>query len=169
MPNIHKVFEALIGQPVWGSRLGVGSFLTMEFGKPHLEIREPRKSLKNRRITPRGEWHFWVYCCAWKAHIGDGLYVTSEEDRNSLQKVPDFLDGQILLSTKSDTGNVKFTLEFDLGGSIDLYPYNGDEISEMWLLYHSPDVWTCTSDGKINLSNENDAPLDYTTEDPPIN
>lgn len=159
MLNIDEVFDAIVGRPAWGVRLGVGSFVTMEFGEPHLVVVEPRKSLKNRRVIPHGEWHFWIYCCNWKARIGDGQYVTSEDDRASLQKAADFLDGQILLSAKIDPQDVKCIFSFDLGGIIELTPYRGDGPNEMWLLYHSPDVWTCTSDGRIEVSNEHDVPV----------
>lgn len=158
MHTIEDVFAPLIGLPAWRVTAGVGSFLTMEFGNPHLEIREPIKSLKNRGVYPKGEWHFWIYCCDWKAYIGNGQYVTSEEDRASLQKVASFFDGQILLSAKLDTESVKCTFSFDLGGVIELTPYLDGEANEMWLLYHSPDVWTCTNEGEITRGNIHDVP-----------
>jgi hypothetical protein len=38
--DFEKVFKGILGKPCWDVKPGHGSFLTMEFGKPHLEVRE---------------------------------------------------------------------------------------------------------------------------------
>lgn len=40
----------------WGARLGVGSFVTIEFGE---EVKEQPSS------KTHGEWHLWVYMATW--------------------------------------------------------------------------------------------------------
>ena len=63
--QIEKIISKLYGIPCWGVRPGFGSFLTLEFGKPHLKVREPvvagrsspvsvRKRLARRRVYVHG-------------------------------------------------------------------------------------------------------------------
>ena len=81
---IRLTFEHVYGLPCWNAKSGWGSFLTMEFGLPHLEIREPsppkpdwslrtRRSQARRLVVVHGEWHLWIYCCEWKVHTGKKL------------------------------------------------------------------------------------------------
>src|SRR5215213_6024148 len=74
---LRRAFAPLIGLAAWSVRIGHGSFLTLEFGTPHLSVREPivakpgasekvRKALARRRVRPVGEWHLWIYCWHWR-------------------------------------------------------------------------------------------------------
>ena len=47
-PVFERVFRKLYGKPCWGVTNWYGSGIHFEFGKPHLEIREPR-GLQTRR------------------------------------------------------------------------------------------------------------------------
>jgi hypothetical protein len=71
MENIKEFFVPFIGDMVWQVRRGYGSFLTMEFGLPHLAVREPifacpgatarvRRNLERRAVAVVGDCHFWV-------------------------------------------------------------------------------------------------------------
>jgi hypothetical protein len=79
---LRQTFAPLIGLPAWFVRKGYGSSLTMEFGNPHLEIRQPkaaspqvsdqvRRALARRLVLPRGDWHLWIYCCHWRVLAED--------------------------------------------------------------------------------------------------
>jgi hypothetical protein len=46
-PIFHRVFREIYGKPCWNVRPGYGSFLTLEFGKPHLDVREPAAASKD--------------------------------------------------------------------------------------------------------------------------
>src|SRR5436305_1318277 len=74
---LRRAFVPLIGLPAWFVHQGYGSFLTLEFGAPHLRVREPRAARGNvsekvkklflkRRVSVKGEWHLWIYCCQWR-------------------------------------------------------------------------------------------------------
>jgi hypothetical protein len=41
---VGDAFSKIYGLPAWQVRKGVGSFLTLEFGEPHLQIRAPYSS-----------------------------------------------------------------------------------------------------------------------------
>src|ERR1700730_15266743 len=46
-----RIFKMLYGKPCWNVKPGYGSFLTLEFGKPHLQIHEPRKPRPDASLT----------------------------------------------------------------------------------------------------------------------
>ncbi|WP_160311402.1 hypothetical protein [Rhodopirellula islandica] len=135
--------------------------MTLEFGEPHLEIREPRDPkpeasanvrdlLARRHVTIRGDWHLWVYCCSWSI-LNDGQPVgTSEDDDAGIDDAVRSLDGQALTAFSADSqANSKFT--FDLGGALSTSPYDAD--SEQWMLYQ-PDgnVLSLRADGLYSYS-----------------
>src|SRR5438309_908982 len=72
--NMQRYFQPIFGTAAWRVRLGVGSFLTFEFGsriKAHGFI--------------HGQWHLWVYLANWKLmHRGRRL-VDSEAERKVIQ------------------------------------------------------------------------------------
>ena len=42
MNAVEAAFQPVLGLPCWGVQCGYGSFLTLEFGQPRLEVVEPR-------------------------------------------------------------------------------------------------------------------------------
>jgi hypothetical protein len=157
--QVQASFAPLLGKPCWRVRRGHGSFLTFEFGEPHLEIREPRKLdpsrsarmhqlFARRRVSIHGEWHLWIYCCEWIVTSGDeriGESSTHERmDRAAVE-----LDGQALTSVRGDGGRWYF--DFDLGGRLETRPYeDGSPTDERWSLYEASDyVLAVLADGSL--------------------
>ena len=139
----RSCFEKLYGLPAWQVRPGHGSFLTMEFGNPHLEIRDPRPSprLKNRLVTIHGDWHLWIYCCDWQVFangkaIGDASLKSSSKEK--IIKAAEYLDGQKLVHASMSELGCILALDFDLGGQLTTKPY--DKKSEQWFLYEPQDT-----------------------------
>lgn len=71
---IKSIIEKIYNLPCWSVKQGHGSFLTFEFGEPHLKIVEPRpaegitcqkvrRDFSNRKVIVHGDWHLWIYCC----------------------------------------------------------------------------------------------------------
>ena len=70
--DLIGIFTPIIGQIAWQIRRGYGSCLMMEFGKPHIEIRNPivskslssyvrvRQNAAKRRATLRGQWGLYI-------------------------------------------------------------------------------------------------------------
>jgi hypothetical protein len=81
----------LIGQKAWGASLGVGSFVTIKFGKRLLEQRHYH-----------GEWHLWLYLCEWNLYSGARLTAHSESKRKVMQLAIRNLDGAALKSLSFD-------------------------------------------------------------------
>jgi hypothetical protein len=136
-------FRRIYGKPCWGVTGGYGSFLTFEFGKPHIAVRGPivapknasnkiRKIYARRHVCPRGQWHLWIYCCDWEVRsrgrsVGDGSTDTKTE------RAANFLNGQKLVRFSIAPQKLQCVFEFDLGGTLKTRPY--DKESEQWLLY----------------------------------
>jgi hypothetical protein len=144
-PIFARAFTELYGKPAWRVSPGWGSFLTFEFGEPHLEIREPivarkeasqrvKQDLARRRVFIHGDWHLWINCCDWKAFSKRKL-IGQSTSVSSIQKAADILDGQALVSFSLRLKPVRCRFEFDLGGRLETYPY--DRKSVQWLLYDS--------------------------------
>src|SRR5882757_6558379 len=106
--KITKVFESafkrLYGKPCWGVKQGHGSSLTLEFGKPHLEIRDPivaragaskkvRASLERREVYVHGDWHLWIDCCAWEVLLNNKQLAHSESTDVRITRAANFLSG----------------------------------------------------------------------------
>ncbi len=141
--SLSSFFRPIYGQPAWCVQAGHGSFLTMEFGKPHLSIREPikargsasatvRRLLARRNVQPCGEWHLWIYCCAWRLRQ-KGRAAGSSASKAAVRAAAATLDGQVLTRVVALPGPGQTRFEFDLGGVLETRPY--DEESEQWFLY----------------------------------
>ena len=143
MTVIERAFAPLFHLPCWGVARGHGSFLTMEFGEPELVIREPivagpevgariRKMLARRVVYPRGQWHLWIYCCAWRATDGR-RQIGDWSSKARIDRSAQFLNGQRLTSVTLNQRGARAAFAFDLGGHLETQPY--DRTSEQWLLY----------------------------------
>jgi hypothetical protein len=159
-PVFEKAFNKIYGRPCWRVSPGWGSFLTFEFGDPHLEVREPaspkgnvservRKQLARRHVFIHGDWHLWINCCNWKVwskrkRIGESTV------KSSIQKAADYLDGQKLVKFSITPRTKSCVFEFDLGGKLETRPY--DNQGRQWMLYDSSarDVLTLRADGKYS-------------------
>ena len=140
---IKRAFAPLRELPCWGVTKGHGTFLTFEFGSPHLVVREPqevpsgassrvRRILTRRSVLPLGEWHLWIYCCEWRVWNQDRL-VGDWSTRRRIARAAAFLNGQRLMSVAIAPRGVRTSFKFDLGGHLQTAPYN--RTGEQWLLY----------------------------------
>jgi len=159
-PIFEKVFRKIYGLPAWRVAPGWGSFLTFEFGEPHLDIREPttakgnvsekvRKLLAARRVMIKGDWHLWINCCDWKVWSKKKLIGKSTQ-ASTYQKAADFLDGQKLVQFALLPLRCHCVFQFDLGGRLETHPY--DQKSEQWLFFdkQSHTVLTLRADGNYS-------------------
>jgi len=123
---------------------GIGSFLTLYFGKPHLVIREPisarpgasnkvRANLATRGAYVEGDWHLWIYCCSWEVLFNNKRLAHSESSDSLIMRAANFLNGQKLVRFSILPRGTRCVFEFDLGGILKTWPYSRTD--EQWLLY----------------------------------
>ena len=139
----EQVFGRIYGKPCWGAKIGYGSFLTLEFGNPHLEVRPPistritfpakvRQNLAHRRVYVHGQWHLWIYCCDWEV-LANGKHIGDSSTKRSAQRAAAFLDGLKLIKCVISPKTGRTLFKFEAGTSLRTRPFDAD--SEQWLLY----------------------------------
>jgi len=72
---IDDKIESVIGEKAWGVRLGVGSLVTLEFGK---------LMPSNPGGYVHGEWHLWIRYCAWRLERLNEVISGSDDERDDL-------------------------------------------------------------------------------------
>jgi hypothetical protein len=136
---IYSIIEKIKNIPCWSVEQGYGSFLTFEFGQPHLEVREPllenaKKHLRYRAVKVHGEWHLWIYCCSWEIYLNSRLIAHSESPRRKIRNALKYINGQKIIKVEIDCETADTVFYFDLGGVLRTEHYN-DDIYEQWMLY----------------------------------
>lgn len=68
--DIHGYFQPVLGTRPWRAKLGVGSFLTFEFGR-----------VIRAHGHKHGEWRLWIYLSKWVLFHRDRELANSDTDR----------------------------------------------------------------------------------------
>jgi hypothetical protein len=108
MDTIHDLIFPMLEKKAWGIKLGYGSFLTIEFGVPVKD--------EHDESIVYGEWHLWVYCCAWRIEKSGSLLVCSEDAREKIEGTISQMEGCTLKDFKieKDVPDTTFIFENDL-------------------------------------------------------
>lgn len=146
--------------PCWGVTLGYARNLTLEFGEPHLDIREPkivdehrsrqvRDLFARRQVFVRGAWSLWITSVHWAIYLHGDLKARVSSSQRQITETIAWLDGQALVAIEPDDRRGRHTFTFDLGASLVIRRHNGE--SESWHV-HSPDgqVLTAREDGRYS-------------------
>jgi hypothetical protein len=143
--DIETTLDVLIGHAAWSVRHTHGSCFFMEFGNPHMQVREPlalREGMskeralmrKRRRISLRGDWSLLVYASNWSLRAWE-FSVDHEATPSEMEQPFLALDGQRLKSVCYVSLDKTTTLTFDLGAELRLWPNaNVDEEADQWSL-----------------------------------
>ena len=140
---IEQSFGRLLGKPCWGVARGHGSFLTLEFGAPHLIVREPvafsahasvrmKRVLSKRSVHVHGDWHLWIYCCQWRVRA-HGKLIGDWTTPRRIDRAARELSGQRLTDVTVGSRGAITRFVLDLGAELETKPY--DRSGEQWLLY----------------------------------
>ena len=144
----------MLSMPTWDVKQGHGSFLTLKFGEPKLVIEERRSADGGFRRSAyvRGRWHLWIYCCHWRVLQDETQLAWSEDARSVVDRAAAALTGQMLrgVSVAPDEGCSTFS--FDLGGSLETWPYGEDQDDEQWIISTEIDAFTYRADGTYSHS-----------------
>ncbi len=147
MQLIEKIVSPIYELPCWHVRQGRGSFVTFEFGQPHLEIREAtdikteyrrvQESLPRRQVTVRGEWHLWIYCCHWEIYHDTRPVARDESSRSKIERVLRRLDGQKIIRIQINPYSADTIFDFEYGERLITRSYEQSEQSpyEQWYLF----------------------------------
>jgi hypothetical protein len=139
----------ILGLAAWGVKQGHGSFLTLEFGEPKLEVSERRSEDRGLRRSAcvNGEWRLWIYCCHWRA-LQDGAQLAWSEDADeAIERSAARLNGQRLMAVSVDPMEGRSTFTFDLGGALETWPYGDDPNDEQWIIRARTEMFVYRADG----------------------
>jgi hypothetical protein len=140
--EIDDQLQRLTGEYVWSVKRGHGTFLTMEFGNPHLIVREPIEPtggtatvasiLRRRNVSIVGDWSLWVRDSHWSISRKDAA-ANLDSSEAIVHEMLQNLDGQKVCAIRVGDGVV---LEFDLGAILRLGKsiFPDDPTSVLWTL-----------------------------------
>jgi hypothetical protein len=168
--QVQDLFKPLLGQVAWSVGGGVGSMLTLEFGAPHIIVREPkvpnrkrservRRLFARRLVTVRGDWHLWIQYCDWKISVSDGSCDSESFDWRHPDECLRDLDGQRLVSVGGGALPNSWKFAFDLGGVLEVWPSTEYKpTNDLWGLYR----WDNEAQNlRFIVSAQNDGMLDF--------
>ena len=162
--RLDDAFRPLIGQFVWSVRRGHGTFLTMEFGAPHLTVREPiaaspgaspkvKKNLSRRRVTVVGDWHLWIKHAEWEIHTASFSMRSQDAEFAATDDALNERDGQTLRSASAWTVLNACVLEFDLGAYLQIWPSQHVD-DDQWSIHEARGrIVSCRTGGSIIVEN----------------
>jgi hypothetical protein len=144
--KIEEAFQPIYGIPCWNPVHGYGTCLSLEFGEPYLNIREPRaidpgdlplivKTKSRRHIDVRGDWTLMIYMCDWAVHTKGkrvGHSNLNGSRRAPIERGARELEGQAIVKVTFNPGSLKTSFEFDLGSILTTRPYTED-VEQWWL------------------------------------
>ena len=120
----HKI-KPMLGLPAWDVSLGIGSFLTLEFGEPRI--------LDGGFIG--GEWRLWVYCCSWRLETDDEVLVACEDDRADIARIIPVLEDQKLTAVQITRPALETTFTFGNNHFLRIFPIYSMDDHEHWMLF----------------------------------
>jgi len=133
---VESAFAGAYGQPAWGTALGVGSFLTVEFGQPRpaAGASPDQQGRQARQANPHGEYHLWVYCSAWRIESPQEIIASSEDPREQLASAVRHLDGKVLTRITIERPSLSATFDFEDGTVLRTFAIFSKEY-EHWMFY----------------------------------
>ena len=137
--EIQAKLQGLLGQKAWGVARGQGSFVTMEFGQPV----PPAKANE----TTHGEWHLWLYGCAWRLEQGDRVVIASEDEQMDIETAIQLLEGRVLQKFDLQTPALDAVLTFENDIVLRLFSVNAEEM-DSWMLFTPEKVITVEARGQ---------------------
>jgi hypothetical protein len=126
LQEIQAHISPMLGLTAWNVALGVGSFLTLDFGNP-----VPKRP-DQKRIY--GEWHLWIYMCSWRLEAGDRILASCEDPRPEIESAIQPLEGNRLDAVEIFQPAWDTIFRFDQGITLRTFSiYSSQE--EPWMLY----------------------------------
>jgi hypothetical protein len=116
----------LRGLTPWGVRLGVGSFLTLEFGAPEAETSGP---------TKHGVMHLWLYLCSWRIQTRGKPILGSEDERQRIEAVLKELEFGEAEKIELVGPSLDLAIQFRSGTKLLTFSTSSTHEQEEWKLY----------------------------------
>ncbi len=123
-----EILNKLIGQRVSAINLGHGSFLTIDLGNLF-------EKQGKRHTYLVGQYHLWVYMCAWRIDKDNKPLVASSDSRDKIRDAIAIIAGATLTNYVL---NSSLDAQFSFNNNVTLTLFNiSTQDEEQWMLY----VW----------------------------
>jgi hypothetical protein len=146
--SVLELVRNLKGHSPWGVRLGVGSFLTMEFGKPEAN---------GSGSAVHGEWHLWFYMCSWRIENEDKVIAGSEDERSRIETVLENLALGSIEKIDLVRPSLDLAMQFSIGTKALTFSTSSAGNERQWMLF-TPDghCLTVYGDGSFEYSRKDE-------------
>lgn len=135
----HSLFQKISGIKPTRVKLGHGSFITMDFGRDIPQEITTRNGPQTRYF---GEWHLWIYMCAWRVDKDKKPFAGSEDAREKMENCLLELANRTL--KKAEILNDAFDTKLLFDEDVELYLFSFYTDKEQWMLF-TPDNKTFTA------------------------
>jgi hypothetical protein len=152
---LREYFRPVAALPCWHVTAEYGSWLSLRFGSPHLEIREgiPEarlKAMRSRAVSIEGDFLLWIELGAWELLQDGKSAFHSEQTRSYLRRAAARLDGQKLTQVKISDGVPETVFTFDFGSTLVVHPTHAAESADpLWHLYSDSRCLSLLASGEL--------------------
>lgn len=149
----QQIAARLRGQSAWSARVGIGSMITLEFGKP---------TARGRTQSMRGAWSLWIQMAAWRIETHESMLAADEDDRATLEAAVSTLVGRPL---RSASITASFDAVFTFSGRVRLRVFPCSSTEEAWALFYPPNLVFAAGPGRRGFIRRSDRPRsEFVTE-----
>lgn len=127
-----KLLGRIIGTKPTRVNLGHGSFLTFDFGLDHEEKIKTRSG--DFKTIHFGEWHLWVYMCAWRIDRNNKPLIGSNDSRDLIERNLRSLEDKKLTNVTILNESFDANLLFEGGLELLLFSFQVTD-DEQWMLF----------------------------------
>lgn len=127
----EDLFTQIIGKQARNIQLGHGSFVTMDFGK---DVVLKEKVHGEQKFYIQGEWHLWIYMCAWRLDKANQPLIGAADDRDLLQIHLKTLETKTILAASIANTAFDVVLTFEDAFVLRLFSF-GILDHEQWMLF----------------------------------
>ncbi len=129
----HSLFHNISGVKPTRVIVGYGSSIFMDFG---CDIPYEIKTRKGLQTRYHGEWHLWIYMCAWRIDKHKKPVVGWEDTRAKI--ACHLIELESREFKKAEILNDAFDVKLFFGDDIELHLFSfhtAGEYNEQWLLF----------------------------------
>lgn len=151
--RLSQYFSPLSELPCWNATAEYGSWIRLQFGTPHLNIREGNPAstingMKRRAVFVAGDFELWIEMGAWEMFENGKRVFHSEQSRNQLRSAAGRLNGQKLLKVELVSQPMTTVFVFDEGTQLKVCSTADAKPDEpLWHVYSAGDCLSLLANG----------------------
>lgn len=127
----EHLFQDVLGKKPTRVKAGYGSFITIDFGK---DIPKELKTRKGIITQYFGEWHLWIYMCAWRIDIEKKPFLGSNDSKEVIKNHLNEIEKRVL--KKVDILNAAFDAKLTFGDDLELFLFSfNTKEHEQWMFF----------------------------------